>query len=196
MRNAFLIIALLCVGFLALGKGTDGYTVLTSEGSRRTAVAKHPVVIPPILLRDRGGSFFKINDYREGLTLVEFIYTGCQTTCVELGNAFEEISDSLSKSMKVRLVSISIDPTDQLEDLQRYAERFNIPSHLWKVAKVKNRKDTTSLLNTFGIIAIPDGYGGYEHNAAIHIVDRSGKLISIVDHEVALLALIAMQGDQ
>ena len=41
--------------------------------------------------------------------------------------------------------------------------------------------DLAAWLRTFGIVVIPDGYGGYEHNAALHLVDERGRLVRILD---------------
>lgn len=37
------------------------------------------------------------------------------------------------------------------------------------------------LLDAFGIVVIPDGLGGFEHNAALHLLGRDGRLVLIGD---------------
>jgi protein SCO1/2 len=49
-----------------------------------------------------------------------------------------------------------------------------------------------ALLDTFGVVVIPDGMGGFVHNAAIHLVDEEGRLGAIYDlgEERAVLAAL------
>ena len=42
--------------------------------------------------------------------------------------------------------------------------------------------DIKRLLHVCGVVIIPDGLGGYQHNAAIHIVNPSGRLVRILDY--------------
>ena len=37
-----------------------------------------------------------------------------------------------------------------------------------RVARPRDARQTAALLQAFGEVAVPDGLGGYEHNAAIH----------------------------
>ena len=39
------------------------------------------------------------------------------------------------------------------------------------------------LLRESGVVVIADGFGGYAHNAAIHVVTPEGKLVAIFDME-------------
>ena len=53
----------------------------------------------------------------------------------------------------------------------------------WGIARVRRAADLKPLLDAFGIVVIPDGLGGVEHNAAIHLVARDGRLAWISDIE-------------
>ena len=53
----------------------------------------------------------------------------------------------------------------------------------WRVARLSDDAAIATLLDAFGVIAIPDGRGGYEHNAAIHLIDRNGRLVRISNIE-------------
>ena len=37
------------------------------------------------------------------------------------------------------------------------------------------------LKKSFGITVIPDSFGGFTHNAAIHLVDPRGRLVDVFD---------------
>ena len=54
---------------------------------------------------------------------------------------------------------------------------------LWSLARVQDAAELKHLLTVFGIVVIPDEFGGFTHNAAIHLVDRDGRLARIFDQD-------------
>jgi protein SCO1 len=40
-----------------------------------------------------------------------------------------------------------------------------------------------SLLDSFGVIVIPDEYGNFAHNSAFYLVDHKGSLIDVMDYK-------------
>ncbi|MFC1545927.1 SCO family protein [Pseudomonadota bacterium] len=192
MRGAITIVALLLSGASVLWAATDGLQVLTAEGARRLTIEEKPKPLPAVLLTDQRGEAFRLQDFEGSNLLVEFIYTRCVTLCTSLGETFEQVSRELPKGAlgsKVNMVSISFDPRDTASDLKDYGERFDaVPDH-WRIARVESSDELKQLLETFGITVIPDQWGNFEHNAAIHFVDRKGYLNKIVDHEPATRTL-------
>lgn len=192
MRKAFTIVALLIAGIGVFWAGTDGLQVLTSEGARRLSIEENPKPLPAALLRDQRGESFRLQDFQGSNLLVEFIYTRCVTMCNSLGGTFEQVSDNLPEEVlgkKVNMVSISFDPRDSMDDLKEYGERFDaVPSH-WRIARVENPNELEKLLDTFGITVIPDQWGNFEHNAAVHFVSKAGKLDKIVDYTPASITM-------
>lgn len=186
MRTTILTtIAVLVVGVTALWAGTDGFSVITAEGARREAVTKDPRPLPPVLLRDQTGEAFRLQDYQGGIVLVEFIYTRCMTICNSLGLTFEVVGEALPKDVlgqSVHLLSISFDERDTTKDLSDYGERFGATPDTWRIARVENPRDIADLLTVFGVTVVPDVGGDFEHNAAVHLIDRKNKLVEIFDH--------------
>lgn len=77
---------------------------------------------------------------------------------------------------------MSFDPGRDTHDaLAEYARRYHVDSARWRVARVADRSELARLLGTFGVVAIPDALGEFQHNAAIHVVDREGRLARILD---------------
>ena len=186
MRGAITIVALLLSGAGLLWVATDGLQVITAEGARRLTIQEKPKPLPTVLLKDQRGEAFRLQDFQGSILLVEFIYTRCVTLCTSLGETFEQVSRELPKGAlgsRVNMVSISFDPRDTASDLKDYGERFDaVPDH-WRIARVENSDELKQLLETFGITVIPDRLGNFEHNAAVHFVDRKGYLNKIVDHD-------------
>lgn len=188
MRASLTIVALLLAGIGTLWAATDGWQVLTAEGARRLSIEEKSKPLPVALLRDQRGEAFRLQDYRGSNLLVEFIYTRCVTLCTSLGETFEQVSSKLPEGAlgnSVHMVSISFDPRDSTSDLKEYGERFDaLPDH-WRIARVESNEELQQLLDSFGITVIADRWGNFEHNAAVHFVNRKGYLDRVVDHTPA-----------
>jgi len=186
MRGAITIVTLLLAGIGVLWAGTDGLQVLTAEGARRLTIEEKPKPLPVVLLRDQRGEAFRLQEFQGSNLLVEFIYTRCVTLCTSLGETFEQVARKLpeeSLGHKVNMVSISFDPRDNTADLREYGDRFDARPDHWRIARVENPEELKQLLDTFGITVIPDRWGNFEHNAAVHFVNQQGYLDKIVDHD-------------
>ncbi|MBP8924957.1 MAG: SCO family protein [Pseudomonadales bacterium] len=165
--------------------GTDGFSAFTAESARRVDILRAPRPLPNAVLEDQDGHLFRLQDLRGRLLAVEFIYTRCATVCRSLGDAFRQIRDRVPPETlghDVVLLSISFDPErDDPASLKAYGLSHGADGTNWRVARVPDAAQLKALLDAFGIVAIADGLGGFEHNAAIHLVGRDGKLIEISD---------------
>ena len=185
------------LGSGVLWLGTDGFSAFTAETARRADILRSPRALPAVVLEDQDGRAFRLQDYQGRLLAVEFIYTRCTTLCRSLGMAFKQIRDRVPQQALGRdfaLVSISFDPDrDDLTSLKAYGHTYGADGAHWRIARVRNTADIKPLLEAFGIVVIPDRLGGFEHNAAIHLVGRDGKLaqISDIDQPIAFAERIA-----
>lgn len=191
MRRSFAAgLLILGLGLGLLWFGTDGLSAFTSEAARRNAVLAQPRPVPDTLLEDQDGRRFSLRDYSGRLVAVEFVYTRCRTVCSALGAGFRQIRDNIPPAALERdfvLLSVSFDPEhDAPPQLEAYARRFGAGGGEWRVARVRSAADLKPLLDAFGITVIADGMGGFEHNAAIHLLDRSGRLALIADYDKPL----------
>lgn len=179
------LVALLGIG--VFWWGTDGFAAFTAETARRVEVLRAPRALPAAVLEDQDGRVFSLQEYQGRLLAVEFIYTNCPTVCRSLGMAFRQIRDRLPREMLGRdfaLLSISFDgERDDPARLQAYAQAFGADGEHWRIARVRHQADLEPLLKAFGVVVIADGLGGFEHNAAIHLLGRDGKLAEISDIE-------------
>jgi protein SCO1 len=73
--------------------------------------------------------------------------------------------------------------------LRAYGEAYGADMRLWSLARVSDGAELKRLLTAFGIVVIPDEFGGFTHNAAIHLVDRNGRLARIYDQDDVEAAL-------
>jgi protein SCO1/2 len=152
--------------------------------------------MPDVRLIDMRGQELKLADENGQAVVVEFIYTTCPTLCTALGESFAKLQDAINAAglaNRARLVSISFDLSrNGPEALRDYAEAHGADGRLWITARPENEQALHALLEAFGVIVIPDGAGGFVHNAALHLVDGQGRLKAIFDvgNEAQVLAAI------
>ena len=185
----------LSIGMAALAFETDGFRVVTSAGARQLAVERQPHPLPDVRLRDQNGSLFSLSDYRGRSLLVDFIYTRYPTLCSERGDDFRRMMElANSADAQIDFLSISFDPeNDDSEALRLYADRYGAAPR-WRIAAPSDAPSLRALLQSFDVVVIPDGMGGYIHNSAIYVVDARGRLVRILDPDAPVRILAtAMQ---
>jgi len=186
-RTVVASLAVCTAGGVAFWHATDGLRALTSEQARRLSIARSPRPVPDVLLEDHDGNEFRLADLRGAPVAVEFIYTRCQTLCALLSAGMRQFSAAQRSSGtgvpgRVQLVSISFDAEgDSTPRLREYASHYGAARDTWRIARVRDPRDLGSLLETFGIVVIPDGAGGFQHNAAIHLLRTDGRLARVLD---------------
>ncbi|HEY9723272.1 MAG TPA: SCO family protein [Oscillatoriaceae cyanobacterium] len=184
MRGLFASLLTLVVGSGTFWAGTDGLQAFTAETAWRHEVAAHPQTLPAVWLQDQDGHGFRLSDYRGKRVLVEFFYTRCQTICSILGSGFARLDRRLLQPgapQDVALLSISLDPHDGVSELDAYAQREVADGRTWRLARATSPQDLDRLLRAFHIIRIPLASGGFQHNAAINVLDRQGRLAAVDD---------------
>ena len=178
---------------------THDFQVWTAEGARRLEVALNPVTPPAVELSAPWAPSQRLDHILadgHAATIVDFIYTRCTTVCLSLGNTFQQLqtaivsADPSAVNPPVRLLSISFDPVhDDPQALGQYAARLHADPRVWRFAGPRNAHDLAQLLKPYEVVVIPDGLGGFEHNAALLVVDPTGRLVRIFDYAEADLAL-------
>jgi len=181
------LIALL-VGFGLLTSATDGGRAFTTENLRRSEVARQPVSIADFTVFDASGRKQSLRDLltRENRAwIVDFVYTRCRTVCSSLGTIYQQLQGEIVErglDGRVGLLSISFDPAnDGPASLRDYALRMRMRQGAWQIVSLEQAQDRRRLLDTFGIMVVPAPLGEFEHNAALHVVDREARLVGIVD---------------
>lgn len=185
LRQLVATLAVALLGTATLGWGSDSFTAFTSEAARRRGVLTDPRPLPATGLEDQDGGRFTLRDYAGKLLAVEFIYTQCNSICYSLGSSFRQIRDRLpaqALGRDITLLSISFDPQhDDPARLREFGYRFGADGTHWRIVRPTDADQLTVLLAAFGVVVIPDAMGGFEHNAAIHLVGRDGRLQQISD---------------
>ena len=184
-----------------LAKATGDFEHWTFESLRRARAAEGGLQAPDVLLIDNLGRVSRPwaerapgeeRPARGDVLIVDFVFTRCTTVCQSLGTAFQQMQAQLEADRLaavhqrggagVRLLTISFDPGhDDVVALQAYAQRHRVDPSLWTVAVPSGIGETQQLLRALGVVVIADGWGGYAHNAGLHVVDGGGRLAGIYD---------------
>ena len=186
MRAFLAILAVVLVGTGLLWQATSGARAITAEGARRLLALEERPVMPSPFLTGMSGEPVRLQAGEGGVALVEFIYTTCPTICRAAGDSFAQIQRLIAEeglASQVRLFSVSFDPAlDDADALSAYGEAHGADGVQWNVG-VPAQQDLPELLKRYGVTVIVDPFYGYEHNAAIHLVDDRGRLSGIFDIE-------------
>lgn len=199
LRTALLAFVLVLAGYASAAWLTHDFQVWTAEGARRLEVAQQPVSVPSVTVEGPGiaaQSLPALLAQGGGITLVDFIYTRCQTVCLSMGNSFQQLQAVLQADRAagvgagVRLLSISFDGAHDVPAvLQAYARSLQVDPMLWTWVRVPDVAQQQVLLQRLGVVVIPDGRGDYEHNAAFLVMDAQGRLLRVFDVAEQQLAL-------
>ena len=199
LRTALLACCLALAGYASAAWLTHDFQVWTAEGARRLEVAQQPVPLPPVTVDGAGIAAQLLPTFLAqggGVTLVDFVYTRCQTVCLSLGSSFQQMQAALQAdraagaASKVRLLSISFDGAhDSPAVLQAYAHKLQADPTVWRWVRVPDATQQQALLHALGVVVVPDGRGDFEHNAALLVVDAQGRMVRVFDLAEQQLAL-------
>ncbi|MGH8402762.1 MAG: SCO family protein [Gammaproteobacteria bacterium] len=183
LRTLLASFIVLVVGGAVLAAATDRFQAFTSETARQVEIRQRQPRVPAVTLETQSGAHINLADLRGKWLLVDFIYTRCMSFCSVLGGEFAQLQTQLAKPLaqgKLQLLSISFDPQhDSPPHLADYLGRFHDHGAGWLATRPMDADGLKKLERVFGIMVIPDGLGGYVHNAAIEIVNPQGRLIDI-----------------
>lgn len=199
LRTALLALVLALAGYASASWLTHDFQVWTAEGARRLEVAQQPVPVPPVMVDGPGITAQSLPTFLAqggGITIVDFVYTRCQTVCLSLGSSFQQLQAALQAdraagtASKVHLLSISFDGAqDTPAVLQAYAHKLQADPALWHWVRVPDMAEQQALLQKLGVVVVPDGRGDYEHNAAFLVLDAQGRMVRVFDLAEQQLAL-------
>jgi protein SCO1/2 len=187
-RTALVTFLIVVSATAAFAHVTRGFRAVTADGVRRIDLARSPRALPAISMIRSNGQAFQLSDIgKQGshATLVTLVYTRCMTICRvgASGQAYLQ-QEILARGLEnqVKLLTLSFDPAnDTPQALSAYARRMRADTKLWEFATVTDVADLGSLLKLFEIVVLPDGLGGYSHNAALFLVDRQGRVSRAYD---------------
>ena len=187
-RRTAVAAALVCAAGLAIAhSATDGFEAYTLESARRLAALRSPARVPDLPLDLADGGRARLSEIPGRVLLVDFVYANCQTYCTALGSVYARLQQRLAGEIaagEVRLVSLTFDTArDGPAELRAYRARHSADASGWDLGRPVHAGELQEWLAAFGVVVIPDGLGGYTHNAAVHVVGADRKLVAILDSQ-------------
>lgn len=181
--------ALMLLGFGAqVWRVSSGLELWTFEDLRRQSAAAGRLRWPASVLQDASGRtapWFQPGTGAEELWLVDFFYTRCPSICQALGSELFQAQEQLKARpvSGLRLLSVSIDPEhDSPAELDAYGRLHKADAAIWHLARLNSVVATRAALDAIGVIAVPDGLGGYAHNGSLHLMDGQGRVLRIFEN--------------
>jgi len=173
-------------GGVVFWQATDGFAAFTTETARRLEIARSPRPLPTAALLDPHGSEIRARDLAGRVLIVDFIYTACPAVCSQLGGTFGTLQRELNDELRhdrVKLLSVAFDLERDTPAALAHYRRSHRAGTDWIVARTPSEQARAAWLRAFGVIAIPDGLGGFTHNATLNVVDARGRLVAVFDVE-------------
>lgn len=185
-HNTIATVLVLLFGFVLFYTGTDGFRAFTEETSRVIKLNESKPEFPDVTIEDSKKRTYSFSEFEDQYVFITFLYTACTTVCPQLEMNMAEVYKQIPKQYlgkDITFLSISFDPTrDEPAVLDKYKDYFKADGETWRMARISDQSELDSLLQAFGVIVIPDGYGNFTHNSAFYLVDRNGRLAEVMDY--------------
>jgi protein SCO1/2 len=195
-RTAAAAVLVAALALAAFAAATRGFTAVTSDGVRRADIARTPRALPGLDLVDASGQRLSLRDYGQPssrVTFVTLVYVRCRSVCLTSAAGQSWMQGEIRArglEGKVRLLSLSFDPhQDTPQVLAEHARRLEADARFWRFATVRDAADLPAMLKLFGVVVLPDGLGGYSHNAALFLIGEDGRLSRAYDVDRPDIAL-------
>ena len=194
-RSMAALLAATALAGAAFAWVTEGFSAVTSDGVRRANLARVPRALPDIGLVDAFGQTLSLQNYGSAgeATFVTLQYVRCRSVCLTSAAGQSWLQGELQArglQTRVKLLTLSFDPyNDTPQVLAQHAQRLHADPRLWRFATVRDAQNLPQLLGLFDLVVLPDGLGGFSHNAALFLVGRDGRLSKAYDIDRPDIAL-------
>ena len=112
-RTALLCAGLALAGYASAAWLTHDFQVWTAEGARRLEVALRPVATPDVQVDGPGIArqpLARLLADGRTVTVVDFVYTRCQTVCLSLDSVMQQIQARQRRHLQQGLPSLASNP--------------------------------------------------------------------------------------
>ncbi len=145
--------------------------------------------VPAFSLIDERGLVFTEEGLRGHPTIVNFVFTRCDTICPVISLKMEKLQERLSdrRAEDIKLVSISVDPKhDTPTKLAAYAEQFHARNDKWRFLtgepeKVRSLVEGPFMNSMMSEGLTPSGAPAISHNGYFVLVDADLVIRGVYD---------------
>jgi len=182
-REEYTFLAVVLV--LAALAGLGGWFMAAAKTSRGIP-PDSPRTLTGFSLTDRTGRTVTQAELAGKFLVVNFVFTGCSITCLDVNRRMAEIQVLTAKQPDVKLVSLTVDPrTDTPAVLAAFGNRFGADTNRWLLL-TGDKAVLYELIEKSFIPRNPnDPYnfmpGGFTHTERIAVVDTHGRVQAFFD---------------
>jgi protein SCO1/2 len=153
---------------------TPAVPVGTSGGEFNVRQISH------ITLTDQDGERVRLHDVPAGATLLNFMFTGCNTECplqtAQLRSIYHQL-ESNAAEQTVQIISVTISPlTDTVPALKSYVTAFNVDYPNWRFLRA-DMAGTNELLDRFSVLSTRAVESRTDHRNVLYLINRHGDLV-------------------
>ena len=167
------------IGLMAAALLFAAATVILKQAKKSTHELPVYGQISDFRLVDSNGDEFSRSNLIGKISIVNFIFTSCQTACPIMSAKMERLYHLFKDSDKIQFVSVSVDPArDTMEVLQQYAKDHGVTDGRWKFLRGEINDVVALSENSFMLAAenLPMG-----HSTKFVLVDRGGQIRGFYD---------------
>jgi protein SCO1/2 len=176
---------------------TSGQTLTENASPLRRVKPLHVGdVVPDTAFLDQRGTPFRFSQLRGQNVVLAFIYSRCQDArmCPLISAKFRQMQE-LAGKRKLHLVEVTLDPAyDRPDVLARYGTTFGADPKRWSIV-VGDAEPTLDFAAQFGVTAFPDPNIGIIHAEDTVLIDRDGRVRTMITDTAWLPAEILAQVD-
>jgi protein SCO1 len=176
---AIAVVSALIVGLaiaVALG-GSSGHSSSVSQDSPFAsgfygAALPNDVRARDFTLTDQSGRRVSLSRYRGRVTILTFLYSTCQSTCVLIAQQIRGALDELGISVPV--LAVSVDPgADTPAHVRAFLDRVSLAGRFEYLTG--SRSELQPIWHTYRITPASAGETAYARSAAVVLLDRQGR---------------------
>ncbi|RAP75363.1 SCO family protein [Paenibacillus montanisoli] len=167
------------IAVLALCAAMGLYLYLSSTKEAKVNLDQN-LKAPNFQLTDLDGKSVSLADSNGKVRVIYFFYANCPDICPPTTFLMTQLQDKLKESgvygKDVEFMSITFDPErDTLENMRKFADRFEIDKSAWTFLRGKSEEETKQLMKDFGLGLVKDPKTNlFTHSDMITFVDREG----------------------
>lgn len=131
--------------------------------------------VPNVELIDQDAVSFSLESLRGKVILLTFLYTKCPDVCPLLTVNMKQTQELLGNKFDrdVAFVTISFDPDDAPEVLQKYAAKHAADDSGWKFLTSQSEDEMRFIAEAYGIVYHREEDGAYTHNIVTYLIDKN-----------------------
>lgn len=166
---------------------TAGFSAFTTYSHALAEAGPLPRAMPQFAMVDREGKLFRFEDLKGRYLLVDFMYLQCSSVCGILRSRLDDYYDELGAAIPDRLAIVSVSFDAERDNLFTLGEAWvGAGSRDGWIFSVMAKEDDSGLapleaLRRFGVVALKNSYGDFNHSAYHFLVNPQGKLVRVIE---------------